>query len=89
MTEDQTEFLPENQWRKIPQFKNYEINLNKDVRYADTEKLVIPSLAVNDTMFYHLFADDATLHLLSANTLIVVTWAYVLPVLGIDVDKET
>lgn len=75
MAEDQTDWLPENQWRVIPHFPNNEVNLRGDVRYTDTRKVTSPSVAVNKTRFFHMFDEDGNLHLISENVLLVVTWA--------------
>lgn len=64
-------YRPENQWKKIPKFSNYEINLRSQVRIIGSHSLLKPAVAVNNTKLYNMFDDAARLHLISEDILLV------------------
>ena len=67
-------YRPENQWKKIPKFSNYEINLRSQVRIIGSRSLLKPAVAVNNTKLYNMFDDAARLHLISEDILLVATF---------------
>lgn len=64
----------ENTWRVIPEFELYEINLLKDIRFAETKRKFGPSLTANGSKFYYLNPEPGRACLMNADHILDVTF---------------
>jgi hypothetical protein len=64
----------EQEWRVIPEFELYEINLLKDIRYVENKTRLHHSLSVNGYRYYHLNSEPGLVRLRCSDDLLNITF---------------